>query len=59
MAGAVPVTVSFDGSSRSAWLWAQAAVLFLVLVLALPSRRGDVDDDSDAFEDDVAPEVTA
>jgi hypothetical protein len=31
-----------------------------VLLLALPSRRGDVDDDSDAFEDDAMnPEVTA
>jgi GT2 family glycosyltransferase len=60
VAGSVPVTVSYDGSSRSAWLWAQAAVLFLVLLLALPSRRGDEDDDSDAFEDDVvAAEVTA
>ena len=60
VAGSVPVTVSYDGSTRSAWLWTQAAVLFLVLVLALPSRRSAVDDDSDAFEDDAAtPEVTA
>jgi len=56
----VPVTVSFDGSSRRGWLWLQAAVLALVLLLALPSRRVETDDDSDTFEDDMAaPEVVS
>jgi hypothetical protein len=53
VADSVPVTVSFDGSSRRGWLWVQAAFLALVLLLALPSRRVDTDDDSDTFEDDV------
>ncbi len=53
VADSVPVTASFDGSSRRAWLWVQAAVLVLVLLLALPSRRVEPDDDSDTFEDDV------
>jgi len=58
VADSVAVTVSFDGSSRRGWLWLQAAVLALVLLLALPSRRAETDDDSDAFEDDAAaPEV--
>ena len=52
VAAPVPVTVAFDGSSRSAWLWGQAAVLFAVLLLALPSRRAEDDDDGDAFQDD-------
>jgi hypothetical protein len=60
VADSVPVTASFDGSSRRSWLWAQAAVLVVVLLLALPSRRVEPDDDSDTFEDDLpAPEVVA
>ena len=51
VSSSVPVTISFDGSSRSTWLWAQGAVLLLVALLALPSRRVEDDDDSDAFED--------
>ena len=47
----VPVTIRFDGSSRSRWLWVQGAVLVLVLLLALPSRRPEVDDDSDSLDD--------
>jgi hypothetical protein len=50
----VPVTVSFDGSSRRGWLWLQASLLALVLLLALPSRRSEPDDDSDTFEDDLS-----
>ncbi len=45
-----PVTIAFDGSSRAAWLWAQAAVVLLVVLLALPSRRTD-DEESDADSD--------
>jgi len=60
VADSVPVTISFDGSSRRGWLWVQAAVLALVLLLALPSRRAETDDDSDTFEDDMAaPEVVS
>ena len=53
-AAAAQVTVSFHGSSRRGWLWAQAIVVSVAVVLALPSRRRDLDDD----EDD-RPEVTA
>ncbi len=53
--GAAPVSVVFDGSSRRAWLWAQAAVVLVVLLLALPSRRrAEDDDDSDTFEERAA-----
>ncbi|MDA8434910.1 MAG: glycosyltransferase [Actinomycetales bacterium] len=51
VAAAVPATVAFDGSSRRAWLWAEAAVVFVALLLALPSRRAEDDDDSDTFEE--------
>jgi hypothetical protein len=54
VADSVPVTIGFDATSRTAWLWAEAAVLFLVVLLALPSRRTtdeDADDDSDAAPD--------
>jgi hypothetical protein len=53
VSSAVPVTISFDGSSRRSWLWTQAAVVLLVALVALPSRRVEDDDDSDAFEDDA------
>lgn len=47
-----PVRISFDGSARSAWLWVQGIALALTVVLALPARRRDVDDDGE----DLAPE---
>ena len=53
--GAVPVTIGFDGSSRTAWLWLQGALVLLVVLLALPSRRTDDDEadpDSDIAGDD-------
>jgi hypothetical protein len=50
VASSVPVTVTFDGPSRTAWLWAQAVSLLLVLLLALPSRRAEEDDDADTFD---------
>ncbi len=57
-AGAVSTEVAFDGSSRSGWLTLQAIVCAIVVLLALPSRRSDVDDDADTFgaddESDVA-----
>jgi GT2 family glycosyltransferase len=50
VATSVPVTVSFDSSSRATWLWVQAVAVLLVLLLALPSRRAEEDDDADAFD---------
>ena len=50
VATSVPVTVSFDGSSRTTWLWVQAVAVLLVLLLALPSRRAEEDDDADVFD---------
>ena len=55
-ASAFPVTVAFDGSSRAGWLWAQALVVLLVVVLALPSRRTE-DDEADADSDLADPDV--
>jgi len=57
---ATHLTATFDGGSRSAWLWVQAAVLALTLVLALPSRRVEEDDDDEAdalgdIDDGAAP----
>ncbi|MGE0820149.1 MAG: glycosyltransferase [Candidatus Nanopelagicales bacterium] len=54
-AGAAPVQVAFDGSSRSSWLWAQGIAIALTVLLALPARRRDVDDDGE----DLAPEEAA
>jgi hypothetical protein len=56
-AGAVPVSIGFDGSSRATWLWLEGFVVFLVVLLALPSRRSrddDADDDADAASSDGA-----
>ena len=54
-----PVRVSFDGSSRSAWLWVQGVALALTVVLALPARRRDLDDDSEDLGAEDPAEVTA
>ncbi|MFN8156046.1 MAG: glycosyltransferase family 2 protein [Candidatus Nanopelagicales bacterium] len=54
-----PATIAFDGSSRTGWLWAQAAVVLLVVLLALPSRRTEDDEadaDSDIADSDVSGE---
>ncbi|MEE1929317.1 glycosyltransferase [Streptomyces sp. TRM 70351] len=41
-----PVTVTYDTPlSRTAWVWTQAALTLVVLVLALPGRRRVHDDD--------------
>ncbi|MEU6664109.1 glycosyltransferase [Streptomyces sp. NPDC046821] len=38
--------VTFDApASHTAWLWAQGALALVLVVLALPGRRRDVDDD--------------
>ncbi|AVH58338.1 MULTISPECIES: glycosyltransferase family 2 protein [Streptomyces] len=40
------VDVTFDAPmSHTAWLWAQGALALVLVVLALPGRRRDVDDD--------------
>lgn len=57
--GTAPVRVSFDGSSRSAWLWVQAVAVALTVVLALPARRRDLDDDSEDLGAEDPAEVTA
>jgi len=43
-AGVSHVTVAYD-SARSTWLWVEGAVLLVVVVLALPTRRRQLDDD--------------
>ncbi len=58
---ATAVTVEFDASSRRSWLWLQAALVSVVAVLALPSRRrvddADTDDTADATPEDTSTEV--
>lgn len=62
-APAVPVRMTFDGSTRAALLWVQGIALALTVVLALPARRREIDDDVDDLGepiDVVAPaEVSA
>jgi GT2 family glycosyltransferase len=50
------ITVSIDSSERSRWMWVQGIIVLVVIVLALPGRRGDVDLDADS---EVAEEVRA
>jgi len=45
-AGGGRLDVTYESSTlHTAWMWAQGALLVLVVVLALPGRRSDVDDD--------------
>jgi GT2 family glycosyltransferase len=45
-AGGGRLDVTFDAPlSHTAWLWAQGALALVLVVLALPGRRRDVDDD--------------
>ncbi|MFF8728337.1 glycosyltransferase [Streptomyces sp. NPDC015171] len=37
--------VTYDAPGHTAWLWAQGALAVVLVVLALPGRRRDVDDD--------------
>ncbi|MFE9775045.1 glycosyltransferase [Streptomyces sp. NPDC005931] len=50
--GTLDVTYA-DPFTRTAWLWAQGLLAVVLVVLALPGRRRDVDDDLP--EDPVAP----
>jgi GT2 family glycosyltransferase len=59
-ADATTLTASFDGSSRTTWLWVQALVLALTLVLVLPSRRAEEDDDAEVDTlGEIDPAATA
>jgi GT2 family glycosyltransferase len=53
----VPVRIVFDGSTRAAWLWVQGIALALTVVLALPARRREDDDDIDDLADVEPVEV--
>ncbi len=46
------VAISFDGSSRRAWLTAEFIAIALVVLFALPSRRREEDDDEDLLGDE-------
>ena len=51
---ATEVAIAHEAPSRTRWLWAQAALAGLVVVLALPSRRREVDvDDADDVDEAV------
>jgi len=58
---AVPVSIAFDSSSRTTWLWVEGVLLALVVLLALPSRRraDDESEDEDAGPDDPAAATTS
>lgn len=45
------ITIAIDSSDRSRWMWLQGLVLLVVVVLALPGRRGDTDLDADSEVD--------
>jgi hypothetical protein len=51
------ITIAIDSSDRSRWMWLQGVVLLVVVVLALPGRRGDTNLDADSEVDpDTASE---
>ena len=51
------VVVEFDNSARSSWLFVQAALFVVLVVMALPARRRE-DDDVDTEELDLVVETT-
>ena len=53
------VRVDIDRSQRTAWLWLQAIVLFVLVVLALPARRREEDFDRDVSDGGDQPESDA
>jgi hypothetical protein len=57
VASSVPVTMAYDGSSRSTWLWVQGGLVVLVVLLALPSRR-TVDEEADPDADVLVEDAT-
>ena len=46
-------TISFDGSSRRVWTTLELLAIGLVVLFALPSRRGEEDDDEDLLDDEA------
>ncbi|MFI6340163.1 glycosyltransferase [Streptomyces sp. NPDC050535] len=57
--GGGKLDVAFEAPlSHTAWLWAQGALATVLVVMALPGRRRDVDDDLPEEEDAPAQEVT-
>ncbi len=52
---ATAVEASFVAPSRTRWLWAQAILAGVVVVLALPSRRREVESDDDAVDETLVP----
>ncbi|WP_405908251.1 glycosyltransferase [Streptomyces sp. NBC_00828] len=57
--GGGKLDVTFDAPlSHTAWLWAQGALAVVLVVMALPGRRRDVDDDLPEEEVVSAQEVT-
>ncbi|WP_406372365.1 glycosyltransferase [Streptomyces sp. NBC_00647] len=58
-AGGGRLDVTFDAPlSHTAWLWAQGGLALVLVVLALPGRRRDVDDDLPEEEAVPAQDVT-
>ncbi|MFE6482694.1 glycosyltransferase [Streptomyces sp. NPDC057757] len=59
-AGGGKLDVTFEAPlSHTAWLWAQGALAVVLVVMALPGRRRDVDDDLPEEEGDIpAQDVT-
>jgi GT2 family glycosyltransferase len=50
------VVISIDTSTRTVWLWVQAGLVLLVIVLALPARRRAGHLADDAIDEDVRDE---
>ncbi|MFD4526367.1 glycosyltransferase [Streptomyces sp. NPDC058470] len=57
--GGGKLDVTFEAPlSHTAWLWAQGALAVVLVVMALPGRRRDVDDDLPEEEEVLAQDVT-
>jgi GT2 family glycosyltransferase len=56
--GTPKVTVSYNGTPRSLWMWFELLVLLVLVVLALPERRR-VDPDPDISDPDPDPDERA
>jgi hypothetical protein len=54
-AGTPKVTVSFNSTPRSIWMWFELAVLLALIVMALPERRR-IDPDPDLDDPDPDPD---
>ncbi|MFE9765826.1 glycosyltransferase [Streptomyces sp. NPDC005808] len=57
--GGGKLDVTFEAPlTHTAWLWAQGALAVVLVVMALPGRRRDVDDDLPEEEEVLAQDVT-